>query len=117
MPRDLELVNLLADRHAARGRTAEAVKALLEARARRRDRPAAIALLQRALVLQPGHVDATLDLAKVLAPRGARRPRPAPCSRRWYEGASGRKLRAPAGGAAQRRALPCRALALAARAL
>jgi len=92
MPRDLELVNLLADRHAARGRTAEAVKALLEARARRRDRPAAIALLQRALVLQPGHVDATLDLAKVLAREG-RKAEARALLAPLVEGASGRKLR------------------------
>ena len=70
MPRDLELVGLLADRHAARGRVAEAVKVLVEARARRRDRPGIVSLLRRALALQPGHFEVTLDLAVVLAGDG-----------------------------------------------
>jgi tetratricopeptide (TPR) repeat protein len=73
MPFDEELVGLLVDKHLVRRHHAQAIKVLLETRAKLRapaDRPHAIRLLRRVLEIEPAHVAATLDLATLLARSG-----------------------------------------------
>jgi tetratricopeptide (TPR) repeat protein len=68
-PEDVEYRERIANELAQRGRRADAVRSLLDGRTRlrsRRQRPIAILLLRQALVLQPLHFEATLDLAKLL---------------------------------------------------
>jgi tetratricopeptide (TPR) repeat protein len=73
-PRDLELWEKIIALHLQRGRQADALKAVLAARAQlhgRVDRPLAIRCLRRALELAPDHVPVTADLARLLAKEGS----------------------------------------------
>ena len=72
-PKELDLWEKIVSLHVERGRTADAVKVLLRARTkidRRGDRLQAIRWLRRALELEPNHIDATVDLARLLAKEG-----------------------------------------------
>jgi tetratricopeptide (TPR) repeat protein len=65
----------LAELAVARGNRAEAVSVLLEGRSHfrgRKQREEAIGLLRQALVLDPDHVFATIDLSKLLKRQGAK---------------------------------------------
>ena len=73
LPRDLELWQAIAELQRAQGREQEALKTLLEARQQfraRRLRPQAIHLLRRVREIDAWHVDALLDLARLLAKTG-----------------------------------------------
>ena len=75
LPRQVRFWSELAKLELERGRTADALKVLLEGRRvfrRRRDRAHAIALLLAARRVAPSHLDTTLDLALQLARAGAR---------------------------------------------
>ncbi len=74
-PKELALWEEIATLHLKRGRKADAVKVLLEARARHRraaERPIAVRLLRRTLEIEGDHVAATADLARLLAREGGR---------------------------------------------
>jgi tetratricopeptide (TPR) repeat protein len=75
-PDDVEYPERIANELVCRGRKADAVKSLLDGRARlkaRRQRPVAILLLRQALTLQPLHFEATLDLARLLVKEDGRK--------------------------------------------
>lgn len=75
LPPQRELWLALSDLEIERGRKPDAVGALLEGRQqfrRRRDRSDAMLLLLRVRKLDPNHLDATLDLALLLAKSGNR---------------------------------------------
>ena len=84
LPRRLELWETMAGLYLARSRRADAISALLEGRThfrRRKQRPLAIRLLRGAVRIEPWHLEATLDLARLLAKSGGR-----PESDRLYKG-------------------------------
>lgn len=75
LPPQRELFMALSDLELERGRKPDAISALLEGRKkfrRRRDRTDASVLLRRIRELDPHHLDATLDLAVILARTGQR---------------------------------------------
>ncbi len=75
LPPQRELFVALADLELGRGRKPDAIDVLLVGRrrfSRRSDRTEAIALLQGVRKLDPHHLDATLDLATLLAKSGQR---------------------------------------------
>jgi len=68
-PEQVEYWERIANQQVMCGRKADAVRALLDGRARlrkRRQRPMAVLLLRQALELEPGRVEVTLDLADLL---------------------------------------------------
>ncbi|UCE85773.1 MAG: tetratricopeptide repeat protein, partial [Deltaproteobacteria bacterium] len=70
LPREVEVWRAIGELQRAQGRNREAIQALLEGRRQFRSRelrPQAIYLLRRVREIDPGHVDATLDLARELA--------------------------------------------------
>lgn len=74
LPRSVELWETISGLYLARSRRADAIGALLEARThfrRRKHRPIAIRLLRGAVRIEPWHLEATLDLARLLAKSGA----------------------------------------------
>jgi tetratricopeptide (TPR) repeat protein len=100
MPREVELWERVADWQRDHGYPAEALRTLLDGRrtfSRGRFRAEAVRLLRAALALDPGHLPATFDLARLLAKMGERAE-----ARQLYEGvAAGSK------GASRRRARRC----------
>jgi Flp pilus assembly protein TadD len=73
MPRDVEMIAFVAGMHLKRGHDAEAIHTFLIARKklkRRSDRALAIRLLNCVVEIEPNHVEATLDLARLLAKQG-----------------------------------------------
>jgi tetratricopeptide (TPR) repeat protein len=73
-PKELAFWEEVVALHLKRGRKADALKALLDARARfgrKPDRPIAKRLLRRALEIDDAHVGATADLARLLAKDGS----------------------------------------------
>jgi tetratricopeptide (TPR) repeat protein len=75
LPPQRELFVALSDLELERGRKPDAIDSLLEGRKkfpRRRDRSDAIVLLRRVRKLDPRHLDATLDLAALMAKNGQR---------------------------------------------
>jgi len=75
LPRSLELWETISGLNLARSRRADALAALLEGRRhfrRRKQRPLAIRLLRGAVRIEPWHLEATLDLARLLAKSGGR---------------------------------------------
>jgi hypothetical protein len=75
-PEETEFPERIANEQVKRGRKADAVNALLDGRNRlraRRQRPIAILLLRQVLMLQPLHIEATLDLAKLLVKEDGRK--------------------------------------------
>jgi tetratricopeptide (TPR) repeat protein len=73
LPRDLDVWLEMAELQRRRGEPAAAVSVLLDARSRfrrRRLRPQAIYLLRRVREHEPWHLDATLDLVRLLARSG-----------------------------------------------
>jgi tetratricopeptide (TPR) repeat protein len=73
LPRDTDILELLATKHLSRGSRAEAIKTLLDGRRRLRkkaDRPLAIQLLRTAREIEEWHFDVTLELARLLASDG-----------------------------------------------
>lgn len=75
LPPQRELFMAISDLELERGRRPDAIGALLEGRRqfrRRRDRSDAIVLLMRVRKLDRDHLDATLDLASLLAKTGNR---------------------------------------------
>ena len=74
-PERVEYWERIANEQVIRGRRADAVLALLQGRAqlrKRRQRPLAALLLRQVLELQPGHIEAALDLAELLRLDGVR---------------------------------------------
>lgn len=75
-PEDIEYRERIAAELVQRGRKADAVKSLLDGRALlrgRRQRPVAILLVRQALLLQPLHFEANLDLARLLVKEDGRK--------------------------------------------
>ena len=75
LPRSLELWETISGLYLVRARRADAIAALLEGRThfrRHKQRPLAIRLLRGVVRIEPWHLDATLDLARLLAKTGAR---------------------------------------------
>lgn len=75
LPREVTVWETIARLQLDRGRRADALKALLDGRRyfrRRSLRPQAIHLLRQACDVEPWHLDATLDLARLLAKTGRR---------------------------------------------
>jgi tetratricopeptide (TPR) repeat protein len=74
-PERVEYWERIANEQVKRGRRQDAVVALRQGRSRLRkkaQRPLAVLLLRQVLELEPGHVDATLDLADLLRRDGTR---------------------------------------------
>lgn len=72
-PEHVEYWERIADQQLLAGRKADAVRALLDGRSclrRKKQRPMAVLLLRQALTLEPGRVEATLDLADLLRQDG-----------------------------------------------
>lgn len=110
LPRRVELWLAIAELHVERDRPSDATKALLEGRSHfryRRHRSAAVRLLSRLRALDPGHVEAGLDLARLLRKSGNRlgamrvlRELPPYCHRRQLRRVRGAELRlSPSPGA------------------
>ena len=75
-PEEVDYPERIANELVRRGRKADAVKSLLDCRARvraRRQRPVAVLLLRQILLLQPLHFEATLDLARLLLKEDGRK--------------------------------------------
>lgn len=75
LPRSAELWETVSALYVERSRKADALSALLEGRThfrRRKERPLAIRLLRGAVRIEPWHLEATLDLARLLAKSGGR---------------------------------------------
>lgn len=75
LPRQVELWETISALQLGRSRRADALSALLDGRKhfrRRKERPLAIRLLRGAVKIEPWHLDATLDLAGLLAKSGGR---------------------------------------------
>jgi Tfp pilus assembly protein PilF len=75
LPERAELVERIARLEVGRGRKADAIRALLDGAARQRGRkrrPDAIRLLREAAKIEPWHIDATLELARLLRKQGER---------------------------------------------
>lgn len=74
-PEQVEYWERIANQQVMLGKKADAVLILLQGRAmltRKRQRPLAAMLLRQALELQPGHIEASLDLAEILRLDGVR---------------------------------------------
>jgi tetratricopeptide (TPR) repeat protein len=74
-PEQVEYWERIANEQVKRGKRQDAVLALLQGRSglgKKRQRPLAVMLLRQVLELEPGHVDATLDLADLLRRDGVR---------------------------------------------
>ena len=74
-PEQVDYWERIANEQVKRGKRQDAVLALLEGRSmlrKKRQRPFAVLLLRQAIELEPGHVDATLDLADLLRRDGVR---------------------------------------------
>lgn len=74
-PERVEYWERIANEQVKRGRRQDAVVALLQGRTqlrRAKQRPLAVLLLRQVLELEPGHVEATLDLADLLRREGTR---------------------------------------------
>ena len=74
-PEQVDYWERIANEQAKRGKRQDAVLALLQGRSmlrKKRQRPLATLLLRQVLELEPGHVDATLDLADLLRRDGTR---------------------------------------------
>jgi tetratricopeptide (TPR) repeat protein len=68
-PEQVDYWERIANEQVKRGKRQDAVLALLQGRSmlrRKRQRPLAVMLLRQTLELEPGHVDATLDLCDLL---------------------------------------------------
>lgn len=75
LPNEVGVWRSLADLELERGRTPDALATLLEGRRqlrRRKQRPAAIQLLERGHRIAPDHFETTFELAGLLASEGAR---------------------------------------------
>ncbi len=74
-PEQVQYWERIANEQVKRGKRQDAVMALLEGRSmlpKKRQRPLALMLLRQVIELEPGHVDATLDLADLLRRDGVR---------------------------------------------
>jgi tetratricopeptide (TPR) repeat protein len=74
-PEQVDYWERIANEQVKRGKRQDAVLALLQGRSmlsRKRQRPLAVLLLRQVLELEPGHLDATLDLADLLRRDGLR---------------------------------------------
>lgn len=74
-PEDVPYWERIANELVKRGHKADAVRTLLQGRKQLRSsfqRPLAIQLLEQVLVLDPSHIDATLDLVRLLRIEGQR---------------------------------------------
>lgn len=74
-PERVEFWERIANQQVISGRRADAVRALLDGRARlrkKKQRPLAVLLLRQALELEPGRVEVTLDLADLLRREGVK---------------------------------------------
>jgi len=74
-PEQIDYWERIANEQVKRGKRQDAVLALLQGRSmlrKKRQRPFATLLLRQVLELEPGHVDATLDLADLLRRDGIR---------------------------------------------
>lgn len=74
-PEQVDYWERIANEQVKRGKRQDAVLALLQGRSmlrKKRQRPLATLLLRQVLELEPGHVDATLDLADLLRRDGTR---------------------------------------------
>jgi tetratricopeptide (TPR) repeat protein len=74
-PEQVDYWERIANEQVKRGKRQDAVLALLQGRSmlrKRRQRPFAVLLLRQVLELEPGHVDATIDLADLLRRDGIR---------------------------------------------
>lgn len=74
-PEQVEYWERIANEQVMRGKKADAVLALLDGRSRlrrKRQRPLAALLLRQVLEVQPGHIEASLDLADLLRRDGVR---------------------------------------------
>src|SRR5438093_6550252 len=74
-PEQVEYWERIANEQVKRGKRQDAVLALLQGRSMlgsKRQRPLAVLLLRQVLELEPGHVDATIDLADQLRRDGTR---------------------------------------------
>jgi Flp pilus assembly protein TadD len=84
LPRDTDILELLATKYLAKGARAEAIKTLLEGRSRlrkKRDRSLAIQLLRTVLEIEAWNFDAAFDLASLLTKSRGRDE-----ARQLYEG-------------------------------
>lgn len=75
LPGRADLCERIARLDANRGRKADAIRALVDGAARQRGRkrrPDAIRLLREAVKIEPGHLEATLELARLLRKQGER---------------------------------------------
>ncbi len=75
LPRSLELRETISGLYLARSRRADAIAVLFDGRKhfrRRKQRPLAIRLLRGAVRIEPWHLDATLELARLLSKSGGR---------------------------------------------
>ncbi len=84
LPKQPELFEQIAKLNVRRGRTPDALRALLEGAAHQRGkrlRPNAMRLLREALRIEPWHFEATLELARLLRKQGKRAD-----ARKLYEG-------------------------------
>jgi tetratricopeptide (TPR) repeat protein len=73
-PEDVDYWERIANEQMKKGRRADAVRALLEGRGqlrKRKQRPLAILLLRQVLEVDAFHVDATIDLARLLKAEGS----------------------------------------------
>ena len=98
-PEDVEYWERVANELVKRGRKADGVKTLLEGRAQlrsKRQRPLAMMLLRQVITLDAFHVDANLDLARLLAADGQKREAEKLLRdlRVWVKGRNVRRLRA-----------------------
>src|SRR6267143_1622804 len=74
-PEQVDYWERIANEQVKRGKRQDGVLVLLEGRSmlrKKRQRPLAVMLLRQVLELEPGHVDATLDLADLLRRDGGR---------------------------------------------
>jgi tetratricopeptide (TPR) repeat protein len=74
-PEQVEYWERIANQQVMLGKRADAVLILLQGRAmlnKKRQRPLAALLLRQVLELQPGHIEASLDLAEILRQDGLR---------------------------------------------
>ena len=74
-PEQVEYWERIANEQVKHGKKADAVLALLQGRAqlrKRKQRPLAALLLRQVLEVQPGHIEAALDLAEILRLDGVR---------------------------------------------
>jgi len=74
-PEQVEYWERIANQQVMLGKRADAILALLQGRSmltKKRQRPLAALLLRQALELQPGHIEASLDLADLLRRDGIR---------------------------------------------